>query len=277
MTVGELYNRIRSELREGWIEDHRFEAEQLLRSAGFDKIKLVTEPQREIPEDISAEIIGRISRRIAGEPLQYILGEWEFYGLPFRVGEGVLIPRQDTETLVEVSLRFLEDRGADRRKTLDICAGSGCIGIALAKTANAEVTCVEKSSLAFKYLEENIALNGASVRAVLGDALDERTTPGEYDLIVSNPPYLSAEDMSVLQKEVRFEPEAALFGGEDGLNFYRVLIPMYTRMLKSGGMMAVEIGMGQENAVCGIFRENGLTPQCERDMSGIIRVVYSIK
>ena len=277
MTVGELYNRIRSELREGWIEDHRFEAEQLLRSAGFDKIKLVTEPQREIPEDISAEIIGRISRRIAGEPLQYILGEWEFYGLPFRVGEGVLIPRQDTETLVEVSLRFLEDRGADRRKTLDICAGSGCVGIALAKTANAEVTCVEKSPLAFKYLEENIALNGASARAVLGDALDERTTPGEYDLIVSNPPYLSAEDMSVLQKEVRFEPEAALFGGEDGLNFYRVLIPMYTRMLKSGGMMAVEIGMGQENAVCGIFRENGLTPQCERDMSGTIRVVYSIK
>ena len=277
MTVGELFNRIRSELESGGIEDHRFEAEQLLLAAGIDRLTLVTDPQREISGDISAEISGKTARRIAGEPLQYILGEWEFYGLPFRVGEGVLIPRQDTETIVEIARRFLEARAADSRRTLDLCAGSGCIGITLAKLAKADVICVEKSSLAFRYLKENIALNGVSIMAILGDALDERKAPGEYDLIVSNPPYLTAEDMGALQREVRFEPQAALFGGEDGLEFYRALIPMYAKMLASGGMLAVEIGMGQENAVCEMFRDNGLTPQCERDLSGIIRVAYSIK
>ncbi|MDE6726772.1 MAG: peptide chain release factor N(5)-glutamine methyltransferase, partial [Oscillospiraceae bacterium] len=207
----------------------------------------------------------------------YILGEWEFYRLPFKVGEGVLIPRQDTETLVDTAARFLRERDAWARKTLDLCAGSGCIGIALAKTAAAEVTCVEKSRRAFGYLEENAALNHVSVRAVLGDALDENTVTGEYDLIVSNPPYLTESDMRSLQKEVSFEPEAALFGGTDGLDFYRGIIPIYARKLVSGGMIAVEIGMGQESAVSGIFRENGLDPRLEKDMRGIYRVVYGIK
>lgn len=277
MTVSELYNRIRSELRGGGVQDFRFEAEQLLRGAGINKLTLITEPEREISEDISAEINARLSRRLSGEPLQYILGEWEFYGLPFYVGEGVLIPRGDTETLVEVAMRFLKDRVGSERKTLDLCAGSGCIGIALAKTANAEVTCVERSPAAFEYLEKNAARNNVSAELILGDVLEAPTAAGEYDLIVSNPPYLTAEDMSRLQREVRFEPEAALFGGEDGLDFYRAMIPMYSERLKSGGMIAVEIGMGQENAVCGIFRENGLTPRTERDLGGICRVIYSIK
>lgn len=277
MTIAELYNRTKSELEGGGVEDFGFEAKQLLRDAGIDKLTLVTEPEREVSEEISAEINAKLKRRLSGEPLQYILGEWEFYGLPFYVGEGVLIPRADTETLVETALGFLKDRDARSRKTLDLCAGSGCIGIALAKTANAEVTCVEKSPAAFGYLERNAARNNASIEAVLGDVLETPTVGGEYDLIVSNPPYLTAEDMSRLQKEVRFEPESALFGGTDGLDFYRAMIPMYSERLKSGGMIAVEIGIGQENAVFGIFRENGLTPRTERDLGGICRVIYSIK
>lgn len=277
MTIFELYNRIKSRLESGGVEDFSFEAEQLLRSAGVEKLALVTEPGRELPERISAEMDVKLSRRLSGEPLQYILGEWEFYGLPFRVGTGVLIPRQDTETLVETALRFLERRPLDERKTLDLCAGSGCIGIALEKNANAEVTCVEKSPEAFAYLKQNAKLNNASAELILGDALDALIVTGEFDLIISNPPYLTAEDMGALQREVGFEPQAALFGGEDGLDFYRGLIPLYSKKLKPGGMLAVEIGMGQEAAVCGIFRENGLTPQIEKDLGGIIRVVYSTK
>lgn len=272
MTVRELYDKIKSELASGGVENAAFEAEQLFRAFGIDKLLLIAEPGRLIAEKISAEISARVSRRISGEPLQYILGEWEFYGLPFYVGSGVLIPRQDTETLVEVALEFLAN--ASSKKTLDLCAGSGCIGIALAKLANADVTSVEKSPEAFAYLTKNAALNDASITAVLGDVFDESNAFGEFDLIVCNPPYLTAEDMRSLQREVRFEPEAALFGGEDGLNFYRRLIPLYSTKLNSGGLLAVEIGMGQENAVCELFRSSGSSPQMKKDANGIIRVVY---
>lgn len=277
MTVRELFDKTKAELASGGVESCEFEAEQLLRAYGIDKLALITEPEREIAEDISAEISSRVLRRISGEPLQYILGEWEFYGLPFYVGEGVLIPRQDTETIVDVALEFLKSRDADSRKTLDLCAGSGCIGIALAKLANADVTCVEKSPEAFDYLRKNAALNGAAITAVLGDVLDEQSAPGEFDAIVCNPPYLSAEDMKSLQREVKFEPEAALFGGEDGLDFYRRLIPMYSTKLNPGGLLAVEIGMGQEIAVCELFRTSGLNPQMKQDANGIIRVIYGKK
>ncbi len=120
-------------------------------------------------------------------------------------------------------------------------------------------------------------MNDVPVRAVLGDVLEKPAFSGEFDLIVSNPPYLTENDMRCLQREVEFEPKAALFGGTDGLDFYRKLLADYPQMLKNGGMFAVEIGVTQEKAVCGIFRENGLTPRVEKDMCGIYRVVYSIK
>ena len=276
LTVRELYASVKDALERGGIENAEFEAEQLLRGVGIDKITLISEPNRDV-SDISAEIRAKIGRRLSGEPLQYILGEWEFYGLPFKVGEGVLIPRQDTETLVDVSLDFLKAREQNGRRTLDLCAGSGCIGITLAKIAGAEVTLVEKSERAFGYLRENIALNGVSVEAVLGDVLRDDTVRGEYDLIVSNPPYLTESDMQALQKEVGFEPKDALYGGANGLDFYKSILEIYPKKLKSGGMIAVEIGMGQEGAVSGIFRENGIEPRLEKDMCGIYRVVYGTK
>lgn len=276
LTVRELYASVKDVLERGGIENSEFEAEQLLRGVGVDKITLISEPNSEAA-DISAEIRKMVERRLSGEPLQYILGEWEFYGLPFKVGEGVLIPRQDTETIVDVSLKFLNGRERNARKTLDLCAGSGCIGIVLAKLADSDVTCVEKSERAFGYLRENIALNGVTVGAVSGDVLKDDTVCGEFDLIVSNPPYLTDSDMQTLQKEVEFEPKDALYGGADGLDFYRRILGIYPKKLKSGGMIAVEIGIGQEDAVCGIFRENGMEPHCEKDMCGIYRVVYGTK
>lgn len=277
MTVREVYLLVRRELESGGVENSEFEARQLLRGAGIDGLSVIAEPNASVSEGVVKELDAMTARRVSGEPLQYILGEWEFYGLPFKVGEGVLIPRQDTETLVDVCGEFLKERAGNARKALDLCAGSGCIGIALAKTALADVTAIEKSPKAFGYLKENVALNGASVRAVLGDVLEECAVEGEFDLIVSNPPYLNDEDMSSLQKEVQREPRVALYGGADGLELYRGILRIYPKRLKSGGMLAVEIGMGQESAVCGIFRENGLQPRVRKDLCGVDRVVYAIK
>lgn len=277
MTLRECVVDVEKRLSLGGIEDTRFETEQLLQSVGIGKLTLLTEPHTELSDEIAGEINLRVDRRIRGEPLQYILGEWEFFGLPFKVGKGVLIPRQDTETLVEVAARFLEERGRDERRTLDLCAGSGCIGISLAKTAGADAVCVEKFAEAFAYLEQNIALNDVNVKAVLGDVFDENAVSGEFDLIVSNPPYLTEDDMRVLQKEVRSEPRTALFGGEDGLDYYRKILGIYPPKLKRGGMLAVEIGIHQENAVCELFKENGFKPQTEKDLCGVCRVVYGIK
>lgn len=275
LTVRGLYALICERLKSIGVENSRFEAEQLMQSEGLDRLALITEQNARVTENISSEIMGKLERRLAGEPLQYILGEWEFCGLPFKVGNGVLIPRQDTETLVEVCADFLKDR--QTRKTLDLCAGSGCIGIALAKLSGADVICVEKSEQAFGYLKENILLNKVNVSAVLGDALDERTVGGEFDVIVSNPPYLTSADMEALQKEVRFEPETALFGGADGLDFYRRILEIYPKKLKKGGMFAVEIGIDQDEAVCGLFRENGLITRVKKDMCGVKRVIYTFK
>ena len=276
-TVRELYVSVKDALERGGIENAEFEAEQLLRGAGVDKITLLSEPDRDA-SDISAEIRAKTGRRLSGEPLQYILGEWEFYGLPFKVGEGVLIPRQDTETLVDVCLNFLNGRVKNKRLTLDLCAGSGCIGITLAKLADAEVTLVEKSEQAFGYLWENILLNRVSAcGAVRGDVLNENTVCDKYDLIVSNPPYLTDSDMRSLQREVEFEPKDALYCGADGLDFYKSILEIYPKKLKRGGMLAVEIGMCQENAVSEIFRENGIEPRLEKDMCGIYRVVWGKK
>ncbi len=271
----ELLSRMICELSDYGIENAGFEARQLLMLSGIEQIKIISEPKASVPENIAQKAEEYLKRRISGEPLQYILGEWEFYGLPFKVGKGVLIPRQDTELIVDIAREFLSAMrgGAD---ILDLCAGSGCIGISLAKVCNANVTLVENSPAAFEYLEQNIMKNSVSdkCRAVLGDCFEEY---GKFDAILSNPPYLTKTDMESLQPEVTFEPETALYGGEDGLDYYRRLLNIHAKNVKNKGLFAVEIGIGEEKAVMEIFLENGLNPLCEKDTQGIYRVVYAIK
>ncbi len=269
-------------LADSGIENAGFEARQILEFAGLDKMRMLTEPAGTISDELGEQVGRLVGRRVSGYPLQYLLGEWEFYGLPFKVGEGVLIPRQDTETLVEVALDLLKTIPENERTVLDLCAGSGCIGITLAKLADARVTLAEKSDKAFGFLRENIALNGVeeNCRAVLCDVLDEGADIGrlgEFSVIVSNPPYVTKAEMERLQREVRYEPEMALYGGEDGLDFYRKLLPLYTKSLKNGGLFAVEIGDRQEREVMRIFTENGFTPESAKDGGGFSRVVYAIK
>ncbi len=279
--IRELLGRTVCALADNGVENARFEAEQILGKAGIPRMKLLTEPRESVADDTERAAAELLRRRLTGYPLQYLLGEWEFFGLPFEVGEGVLIPRQDTETLAELARDILLGRGRDERRTADLCAGSGCIGITLAKLCGAEVTAVELSEAAFGYLERNIALNGTaeSVRAVRGDVLDGGAAEklGEYDLIVSNPPYLNDTDMKNLQAEVTYEPEMALYGGSDGLDFYRKMLAVWTKRLKDNGVFAVEIGAGQERGVTEIFAENALSAECIKDTRGIYRVVYGVK
>ena len=279
MELRDLLRETLCALADNGVENAGFEARQILEKAGISPMKILAEPREKIPPEVFEIVREMTKKRASGYPLQYILGEWEFYGLPFEVGEGVLIPRQDTETLVEIAADFLKTLPENERKTLDLCSGSGCIGITLAKLFGADVTLVEKSQEAFAYLEKNIALNDvkAQCNAVLGDFFDEEKICGEYNLILSNPPYLTEKDMENLQKEVSFEPKTALYGGEDGLDFYRALLRKYPKMLKENGLFAVEIGMGEEKAVAELFRENGLEPRFAEDLRGIVRVVYGVK
>ncbi len=278
VTLSELFRGAVEALSAQGIEEARFEAECLLqKAADIDRLRLLTEPQYPVDEHSSAELSELLKRRLSGEPLQYILGEWEFYGLPFRVGEGVLIPRQDTETLVELALEY----SPQNKLCADLCAGSGCVGISLAKQSGCTVHSYELSEKAFSYLRQNVELNDVSdkVKPIFADVLSEETLNAApmYDIIVSNPPYLTAQDMSELQTEVAHEPEMALYGGEDGLDFYRSMMALWTNKLKQGGLFAVEIGITQEDDVMRIFRENGLEADCRKDMCGVYRVVFGRK
>lgn len=219
------------------------------------------------------------SRRANGEPLQYLLGEWEFCGIPVKVGKGVLIPRQDTETLVELAVN--KYKNSSGITVADLCSGSGCIALAAEKFLHcAEVYAVEKSSEAAAYLKENLKINGSAVRLVIGDVLDTACADDipECDLIVCNPPYLTAEDMEQLQTEVTHEPREALFGGDDGLDFYRAVTRIWKNRLKVGGTIIYEIGIGQEDDVMQILVQHGLeNVRCKPDPCGIMRCVIGTK
>ncbi len=279
MEIRDLLRNTICSLADSGIENAGFEARQILEFAGLDRMKMLTESAGEVPDPLGESVERLVEKRVSGYPLQYLLGEWEFYGLPFKVGEGVLIPRQDTETLAEVALDFLKTIPENERTVLDLCAGSGCIGITLAKLAGARVTLVEKSDKALGFLRENIKLNAVdeNCRAVLGDVFDEGSDFGEFGVILSNPPYLTKAEMERLQREVRYEPEMALYGGEEGLDFYKKLLPKYVKSLKPNGLFAVEIGDAQVREVMSIFLENGLKPEFVKDSVGFCRVVYAIK
>ena len=209
-------------------------------------------------------------KRAGGYPLQYIFGKWEFYGFEFLVGEGVLIPRPETELLVDTALSVLKKGGA----ILDLCSGTGCIPIACAKSSGCRAYAVELYDEAFSYLEKNIALNEADVTAIKGDALDNSHF-GEiaFDVITSNPPYLTKAEMNELQREVRFEPETALFGGNDGLYFYQRIFSLWKHRLKKGGIFAVEVGDKQAEAVKEIMEKEGFSARIIHDYAGIGRIV----
>lgn len=214
-------------------------------------------------------------RRLKNEPLQYILGKWEFYSNEFYVGEGVLIPRPETELLVDVAVDTLKN--TENPVCFDLCAGSGCIGISVAKAVNnSSVYLLEKSDKAFAYLTKNIAFNSASnCDAVNGDLFEGCKWNIQADLILSNPPYICSDIISTLQPEVQKEPLMALDGGDDGLVFYRALADIWLDSLKTGGTLAVEIGEEQGKTVKCIFNSYFNEIKVIKDYSGLDRVVLA--
>ena len=204
-----------------------------------------------------------VTRIMSGEPLPYVLGEWEFYGLPLHVDRNVLIPRDDTCAVVGLAINQGIFLPADPR-ILDLCTGSGCIGLAIAsRIKDARVTLADISRDALAVAKKNIASNKMTgrVSCIQADAMSPAPAfLGKFDMIVSNPPYITGAEMEELPDSVKnFEPHLALYGGQDGLDFYRSIAKHYSKALKPGGFLAFEFGMGQGDDVCAILIENGYT------------------
>ena len=217
--------------------------------AGIDVGALSIHADMILLDEQLSDLGDMVKRRLTGEPVQYILGEWEFYGLPFYVDERVLIPRQDTELLVETAIQMIRERGY--HTCLDLCTGSGCVAISIAKLAGIAVTATDISRDALSLAQENADLNAVQINLAESDLF--AAISAKYDLITCNPPYLSQADMDTLQKEVSFEPALALFGGEDGLDYYRRIAQTYEAHLNPGGTLLLEIGSTQADAVAALF------------------------
>lgn len=272
-----FYLRMKNKLDEAGILGASFELRELF---GFvtGRKNYEIRLENEFSDEEIVRIEELVDRRIAGEPLQYLLGEWEFMGLPVAVGEGVLIPRPETELLCEQGFDFLETRPT--RRVLDLCCGTGCIGIAAKKyVAGTEVVCVDKFDAPLRYTAENAAKNGVSVAVVRGDALLPPSGDlGVFDLILTNPPYILTNDLSTLQTEVKHEPREALDGGADGLMFYRALTAHWLSLLRDGGAVMAEIGIGEKDEVEALFVNAGLkNVRTVDDYCGIPRVVRGEK
>lgn len=214
-------------------------------------------------DEICSKVEAAARRLLKGEPLAYVLGEWEFYGLTLTVTPSVLIPRDDTCAVTSLAINRAIFLNHDPR-ILDLCTGSGCIGLAIAsRVKDARVTLADISKDALMVAKKNITTHKLSARVscVQADALSPAPAfLGRFDMIVSNPPYITGHDMAELDDSVKnYEPHLALFGGRDGLDFYRSIAANYKTALKPGGYLALEFGDGQGDDVCRILKENGYT------------------
>ncbi len=268
MVIAEAFSVIKSLLKKADIIDPAYEAGEIIKEV--TALNPLLSGHTEITPEQYGKLLTIAEKRISGMPLQYIFGKWEFYGYPFYVGKGVLIPRPETELLVDLAVEYCSKEST----VIDLCSGSGCIPVSISLETGAKTYGIELYDEAYGYFIRNIELNKAEVIPVKGDVLDENILPDlSFDAIFSNPPYLTSEEMKKLQREVAFEPETALFGGEDGLTFYRRIIPLWAPRLKENGIFAVEIGETQGEAVKAIMEENGLSAEIIKDYSGHDRIV----
>ncbi len=279
-TYSELYIATRLALKKAGVEAHSLEARLLIcHAAGKKSAELLRDMPLYTSNEVEAQVLAYLLRRLSGEPVAYICGSWEFYGLPLVITPDVLIPRDDTEVLVETALELVRPRAVGAR-VLDLCTGSGCIGCAMAhELPNAKVVMIDASRAALGIARKNIRLNALSDRAVCIEA-DALKAPaenlGSFDIIISNPPYIASSEIATLDVSVKdHEPRMALDGGPDGLDFYRFIAKEWKKALRTGGHMAFEVGETQAEEVMKIMRLAGYKDvDAVKDTAGILRVVH---
>jgi len=282
-TYNDIYLRVRKTLKNAGVEASELEARLIVACcAGRSKEKLLamgtvfaTNPE------IRKKIEESLERRLSGEPLAYVLGEWEFYGIPLTVNENVMIPRVDTEVLAREVIGLLK-RKVWQTRVLDLCTGSGCLGLAIAANVpNCRIVMIDSSEKALAVCRQNMLKTNLS-RHITAMDIDILIKPpailGEFDVIVSNPPYIPSADIETLDESVKnYEPREALDGGEDGLDYYHAITGNWTKLLKRGGHMAFECGEGQSAAVRYIMKQNGFSDiKTYKDTLGIERVIIGM-
>ncbi len=228
--------------------------------------------KKEISDDEFSAMLKIAKERATGRSLSQVLGYTEFLGLEISVNENVLCPRPETELLAEQAILFLKDK--KNARALDLCTGSGCIAIALSVFSKAEICASDISEKALETAKKNAEKHNAEIEFVLSDAFDG--VSGKFDLIVSNPPYIPSKDIEGLDREVKdFEPRLALDGGEDGLDFYRIIAANADKYLKDGGALMLECGQGQARDIIKML--SGFDCAIVNDLQGIERIVKAVK
>lgn len=278
-TYNDLYLDIRKKLRQADAADPTLEARELVCFAtGKTRDDLLRDSRLYVTPDTERQVWSLVERHLEGEPVAYLIGEWEFYGLPLDISADVLIPRPDTEVLAKLAIDYCASLPECR--VLDLCTGSGCVGLAVAANApGARVVLGDVSEGALRICRQNVRRNNLTGRVVPMriDALAKPSSNlGEFHCIVSNPPYIPSGDIPGLDGSVRdYEPHLALDGGEDGLQFYCAITQMWKDALVPGGRLYYEVGIGQADTVLRIMRAEGFGDiQIEKDLNGIPRVVY---
>ena len=279
ITYNNLYLDIRQQLKGAGVAAATLEARELVCfGAGKTREELAMDGRLYVSPETEKRIRALVDRHLAGEPVAYLIGEWEFYGLPLDISSDVLIPRPDTEVLAEQAIAHIKT--LDECRVLDLCAGSGCVGLAVAKFCpGSHVVLGELMENALRVCRQNIRRSGLTAQ-VLPWQVDALAGPpprfGEFDCIVSTPPYIPDGDIAGLDVSVReYEPLTALRGGEDGLDFYRAISEKWRTVLHPGSRLYFEVGIGQADAVLRIMRGQGFGDiEIVPDTAGIPRVVY---
>ena len=280
-TYNNLYLDIRQQLRRAGIEEATLEARELV-CFGTNKSReeLARDGGLYASPELEPRVRDLVRRHLEGEPVAYLIGEWEFYGLPLDISRDVLIPRPDTEVLAEQAIGYIKTLGECR--VLDLCAGSGCVGLAIAANApGCRVVLGELAEGALRVCKQNVRRNelNARVTCVQADALEPPDAAlWDFDVIACNPPYIPTGDIAGLDVSVRdYEPRSPLDGGADGLDFYRAIAARWGAALRLGGALLFEVGIGQAGDVGAILAQNQFEQiQTFQDTQGIGRVVEGV-
>ena len=278
-TYNNLYLDARQKLKAAGVEAAQLEARELVCfAAGKNREQFFRDMSLYASDEVEAKVEDLMNRRLAGEPVAYLIGEWEFYGLPLDISRGVLIPRADTEVLAEQAILAARAAGEGAR-VLDLCAGSGCVGLAVAANApNCRAVLADVSEEALKICRQNIRRNDLNARVTCVQADARQAPPAmlwDFDVIACNPPYIPTWDIDGLDPSVRdYEPRLALDGGDDGLDFYRDIAEKWHTALRLGGVLLFEVGIGQASGVEQILSRCGYEDiETFQDTGGIWRVV----